>query len=214
MKISRIFATLLLLGCIAFIIMQQPQTKDTPPSSASAPASSAPQPSSGHRLAEGLQRKLDHIEKNAQLPQPDPAPTVMTEEEINDYIASGHITLPQGVKKVTLQGQSGVITAFANIDFDEIRAGQHSSNPFLALFSGQHDVRVEANADASDGEGHVHVRNVSIDNFVVPRGALEFFVSKYIAPKYPNVGIDSQFKLRDKVDTATVGYHKLTVTQR
>jgi hypothetical protein len=213
MKISRIFATLLLLGSIAFIVMQQP--RDTQPSPASQPSAAAQQPSSsGHRLAESLQRKLDHIQQNAQLPRPDPAPTVMTEEEINDYIASGHITLPQGVKKLTLQGRSGVITAFANIDFDEIRAGQHSSNPLLSLFSGRHDVRVEANADASDGEGHVHIRSVNIDTFEVPRMALEFFVSKYIAPKYPNVGLDSQFKLRDKVDTATVGYHKLTVTQR
>jgi hypothetical protein len=206
-----------LLGCIAFIILQQPgsqQLKDTPPSSAPRPASAPQQPSSGRRLAESLQRKLDHIEQNAQLRQPDPAPTVMTEEEINDYIASGNIKLPQGVKKVTLQGRAGMITAFANIDFDEIRAGQHSSNPLLALFSGRHDVRVEANADATDGEGHVHVRSVNIDNFEVPRMALEFFAGKYITPKYPNVGLDSKFKLRDKVDTATVGYHKLTVTQK
>jgi hypothetical protein len=55
---------------------------------------------------------------------------------------------------------------------------------------------------------------VSIDGVEIPRMALEFFVSKYITPKYPNVGLDSQFKLRDKVDTATVGYHKLTVTQK
>jgi len=43
------------------------------------------------------------------------------------------------------------------------------------------------------------VRNVSIDNFVVPRGALEFFVSKYIAPKYPNVGIDSHLSCATKL---------------
>jgi hypothetical protein len=212
MKIARIFATVLLLGSIAFIIMQQPGGQQA--SSASQPPAGPAQSGSGHRLAESLQRKLDHIEQNGQLESPNPAPTVMTEEEINDYIASSHINLPQGVKKVTLQGRSGVITAFANIDFDEIRAGQHSSNPLLSLFSGRHDVRVEASGDASDGEGRVHVRSVSIDGFEVPRVALEFFVSKYIAPKYPNVGIDSEFKLRDKVDTATVGYHKLTVTQK
>ena len=122
--------------------------------------------------------------------------------------------LPQGVKKVMLRGDAGVITAFANIDFDEIRAGQHSSNPLLTLFSGRHDVRVEAKADASNGEGHVHVRDVSLDGVEIPPVALQFFVNKYIAPKYPNIGIDSAFHLRDKVDTATVGYHKLTVTQR
>jgi hypothetical protein len=210
MKISRIFATILLLGSIAFIVLQQPRDAQPEPQ----PSVASQQPNSRRRLAESLQRKLEHIQQNAQLPSPDPAPTVMTEEEINDYIASDHIMLPQGVKKVTLQGRSGVITAFANIDFDEIRAGQHSSNPLLSLFSGRHDVRVEANADASEGEGRVHVRSVNIDGFEVPRMALEFFVSKYITPKYPNVGLDSQFKLRDKVDTATVGYHKLTVTQR
>ena len=53
-----------------------------------------------------------------------------------------------------------------------------------------------------------------IDGFSVPRMALEYFVSKYITPKYPNVGIDSQFQLPNKIDMATVGYHKVTVTQK
>jgi hypothetical protein len=44
--------------------------------------------------------------------------------------------------------------------------------------------------------------------------ALEFFVEHYITPKYPNVGLDSQFQLPNRIDTATVGYHKLTVTQK
>ena len=138
----------------------------------------------------------------------------MTEEEVNDYIAAGRIVLPQGVKKLKLEGRSGVVTAFLNVDFDEIRAGQSSSNPMLSLFSGQHDVRVEADASGSGREGRVHVREVTIDGFSVPRMALEYFVSKYITPKYPNVGIDSQFQLPNKIDMATVGYHKVTVTQK
>ena len=44
--------------------------------------------------------------------------------------------------------------------------------------------------------------------------ALEYFVNKYITPKYPNVGMDSRFQMPDKVDLAAVGYHKLTVTQK
>ena len=138
----------------------------------------------------------------------------MTEEEVNDYIASGHIILPQGVKKLRLEGRSGVVTAFVNVDFDEIRAGQRSANPMLSVFSGQHDVRVEASASGAEGQGKVSVREVTIDGFSVPRMALEYFVSKYISPKYPNIGIDSEFQLPDKIDLATVGYHKVTVTQR
>jgi len=161
-----------------------------------------------------MQAKLDHIQQNGQKAQPDQTPTVMTEEEVNDYIAADRIQLPQGVKKLRMEGRTGVITAFLNVDFDEIRANQKSSNPLLSVFSGRHDVRVEGDAAGSGGQGKVHVREVSIDGFSVPNVALEYFVSKYITPKYPNVGIDSQFKLPNRIDLATVGYHKLTVTQK
>jgi hypothetical protein len=224
--ISKIVLTILLVASIIFIVQEGPasvqQTSSearpitsqqaTPQQSSTQPASSAH--SSGHRLADSLQVKLDHIRENGQQAHPDQAPTVMTEEEVNDYIAAGRIVLPQGVKKLKMEGRSGVVTAFLNVDFDEIRAGQNSSNPLLSVFSGQHDVRVEADAAGSGREGRVHVREVTIDGFSVPRMALEYFVDKYITPKYPNVGIDSQFQLPNKVDTATVGYHKVAVTQK
>jgi len=214
--ISRIVLTLLLIASIIFIVQEGPASVQQP-SSGSRPASSqqATSPhSSGHRLADSMQAKLDHIQQNGEQEHPDQAPTVITEEEVNDYIAAGRITLPQGVKKLKLEGRTGVVTAFLNVDFDEIRAGQNSSNPLLSVFSGQHDVRVEADAAGSGREGRVHVREVTIDGFSVPRMALEYFVSKYITPKYPNVGLDSQFQLPDKIDVATVGYHKVTITQK
>ena len=167
-----------------------------------------------HRLADSLQKKIDHIEQNAQAAHPDPIPTILTEDEINDYFAAGRVKLPQGVKKVTFRGQSGVVTALAVIDFDEIKQGQHTSNPLLSIFNGTHNVSIEADAVGIAGKGKVHVRTVTIDGIEVPRMALEFFVNKYIKPKYPNLGIDSEFQLTDKIDAATVGYHKLTVTQK
>jgi hypothetical protein len=205
--ISRIFLTILLVASVAFIVQQGPASRPQ--------ASSSSQPGgAGNRLVESLQAKLDHIQQNAQRAYPDQTPTVMTEEEVNAYIASGRITLPQGVKRLKLEGRSGVVTAFLNVDFDEIRGGQKSANPMLSIFSGRHDVQVEAEASGSGGQGQVNVRDVSIDGFSVPRIALEYFVSKYITPKYPNLGIDSRFQLPDKIDLATVGYHKLTVTQK
>jgi hypothetical protein len=205
MKFYSSIFTLLLLASLVFIAQQQP--------AASAPASPQSSPS-GHRLAQSMQAKLDHIQQNGERANPDQTPTVMTEEEVNDYIASGHIELPKGVKKLRLEGRTGVVTAFLNVDFDEIRGGQSSSNPLLSVFNGQHDVRVEADSAGSGHEGRVHVREVSIDGYSVPRIALEYFVSKYITPKYPNIGLDSTFQLPNKIDTATVGYHKLTVTQK
>ena len=205
--ISRIFLTVLLVASVIFIVKEGP---------ASAQPSSAAQANStsGHRLADSMQAKLDHIRQNGEQPRPNQMPTVMTEEEVNDYVASDHIELPKGVTKLRFEGRSGVVTAFLNVDFDEIRGGQKSPNPMLAVFSGQHDVRVEASAAGSGGQGKVSVHEVTIDGFSVPRMALEYFVSKYITPKYPNIGIDSEFQLPNKIDLATVGYHKLTVTQK
>jgi hypothetical protein len=205
--ISRILLTILLVGSVIFIAREGPASVQPPlPAQANSTA--------GHRLADSMQAKLDHIRQNGEQARPDRMPTTMTEEEVNDYIASDHIVLPQGVKKLRLEGRSGVVTAFLNVDFDEIRGGQRSANPMLSVFSGQHDVRVEASASGNAGQGKVSVHEVTIDGFSVPRMALEFFVSKYISPKYPNIGIDSEFQLPNRIDVATVGYHKLTITQR
>ena len=175
----------------------------------------AAQQTQSHRLADSMQAKVDHLQKNAARPRPDPAPTVITEEEINDYFAAGRVKLPQGVKKITFQGETGIVTAFLTVDFEEIKAGQGGpSNPLLSIFNGTHNVRAEADAIGVSGTGRVHIRTVQLDGVNVPRMALHFFIDRYLRPKYPDIGLDSAFKLPERIDTATVGYHKLTVTQK
>jgi hypothetical protein len=213
MKSAWFLLTMLLVGAVIYLGREKPslaKPRDTPEERLAFSQESA----SSHRLAASMQRKLDYIRENGALSHPNPAPTVLTEPEVNDYFASGSVKLPQGVKKVTLQGESGVVNALIKVDFDEVRAGQHSTNPLLAIFSGLHDVQLQADAAGSGGEGKVHVRTVSIDNVEVPRMALEFFVAKFVTPKYPNAGLDSTFQMPERIDTAAVGNHKLTVTQK
>jgi hypothetical protein len=209
MKAAWFLLSVLLIGAVVYLGREET-------SLAKGQGSAAPPqgPASSHRLAASMQRKLDHIRDNGERSHPDPAPTVLTEEEVNDYFAAGDVKLPQGVKSVTLRGTEGVVNALVKVDFDEVRAGQRSSNPLLALFSGVHDVQLEADVVGSGGQGKVHVRTVSIDQTEVPRVALEFFAAKFITPKYPNAGLDSTFQLPARIDTATVGYHKLTVIQK
>jgi hypothetical protein len=214
MKTSWIFFTILLIAAFLYIERRE-NAAVVAASHASQQPTSPPASSRGvHRLADSMQAKLNYIQQNGQKTPPDPRPTVITEEEVNDYLASGRVQLPQGVNKVRLEGQSGHVNAILNVDFDKIREGQHSSNPLLSLFSGTHDVRVETDAVGQAGQGEVHVRSVSLDGTEIPRMALEYFVSKYITPKYPNVGMDSTFQLPNKIDSAVVGYHKLTITQK
>lgn len=220
MKISWIILTALLI--CSFLYLDRQQDSRVSAAGGSMPAADAstarndanPVSATTARLADSMQAKIDYIEQNGTKSAPNQTPTVMSEDEVNAYLASGRVQLPQGVNKVRLQGQSGRVDAFLTVDFDKIREGQHSSNPLLGLFSGIHNVTVESDAVGAGRLGKVHVKTVSLDGTEIPHIALQYFVEKYITAKYPNVGLDSQFQLPDKIDTATVGYHKVTVTQK
>jgi hypothetical protein len=161
-----------------------------------------------------FERKLQHVQSNGAQPHPDPSPTEFSEEEINAYFASGNVELPAGVKSVVFQGQPGIVIGTSQVDFDQLKAGKNSYNPLLSIFSGLHDVVVAAHAYGARGEGLVHVDSVSLDGVEVPEFVLQLFVEKYLKPKYPNIGLDSRFALPARVDAATVGLHRMTVTQK
>ena len=161
-----------------------------------------------------FEKKLQHLQSNAEQKPPDATPTEFSEQEINAYFASGDIDLPNGVQSVVFQEQPETVIGTSRVDFDQLKTGKNSYNPLLSVFSGVHDVVVTAHAYGAKGEGFVHVDSVSLDGVEVPQFVLELFVQKYLKPKYPNVGIDSRFALPAHVDAATVGLHKVTVTQQ
>ncbi|HEY6181343.1 MAG TPA: hypothetical protein VIW67_03805 [Terriglobales bacterium] len=171
-------------------------------------------PVSNAEAAANAQRKVDHIEANGKLAQPDPKPTEFTEQEINAYIASGKIQLPEGAQSVHLVGIDGTVTGTSRVDFDKVKGAGRSSNPLLSMFSGVHDVEVQAHAHGSGGTGIIHVDSVMLDGAEIPHFLLELFVEKYLKTKYPEVGMDTRVALPDKIDSATIGNHILTVVQK
>jgi hypothetical protein len=213
MKPSRFFLLFTIAGALASEGAGAPRSAPIPQASAKKPPASATE-AAYRAAADSADAKFRHIETNGKRSKPDQTPTVFTQREINAYMADDRIELPKGVKRVRFSGSQGVVTTDATVDFDQITAGARNSNPLLALFSGVHEVEVVSHAQASGGEGRVHIDSVSIDGVGVPRIALEFFANKYIKPRYPNLGLDSQFRLPDRVDTATVGDHTLIVTQK
>ncbi len=199
----KVFTTLLVF--VAIYLPAQQQQPRRPASQTEAMYRSA---------AASAEKKFQHIEENGARSTPDQQPTVLTEREINAYVNSGNVSLPAGVKSVRFSGRPGVVDATARVDFDQITAAHGSSNPLLSLFSGVHDVHAVAKAEGSGGQGRAEIQSVDIDGTTVPRVALEYFVSKYVTPKYPDVGMTSTFELPDRIDTATVGQGTLTVTQK
>ncbi len=209
MKPARaILVAVLLLG--VFVLMRRPAPGEQRRAAEAAPPATAEEKA----LADRLDAKLAHLRENGSRTDPDPAPTVLTEDEINAWFAAGRARLPAGVKRVRFQGAPGVITARSRVDFDELTASRRASNPLLGIFTGVHDVEVVAHARGEAGTGYVNVDSVSLDGTQVPRMLLELFLDKYVAPRYPGVGMDSHFAMAARVDTATVGLHRLTLTQK
>ena len=115
-----------------------------------------------------FEKKLQHIQSNAERRPPDSTPTEFSEQEINAYFASGNIDLPAGVQSVALQEQPGIVIGTSRVDFDQLKTGKNSYNPLLSVFSGVHDVVATAHAYGAKREGFVHVDSVSIDGVEVP----------------------------------------------
>jgi len=161
------------------------------------------------------EKKIGYITQNAIKAQPDQRPTELSELEVNAYMNSGKVELPKGVTQPHFSGSNNQVTATMRVDFDMVTGGAGGGiNPLMRLFSGTHDVEVNANAVGVRGEGRVHINSVAIDGINVPKAALEYFVDKYIKPKYPELGIDSTFDMPGRVDSAVVGDHKVTIIQK
>jgi hypothetical protein len=156
--------------------------------------------------ADAFEQKVAHIKENAKQAEPDPRPTNFSQEEINAYFSERRLPkMPEGVKSVRFELSADSVTAYTTVDFDELRRERKSSNPLLALFTGQHDTVVVAHTQpTSPGRVHVTVESVEIDGISVPKMALELFIDKWVKPKYPNVGLDNEYTLPARISSAQI----------
>jgi hypothetical protein len=139
---------------------------------------------------------------------------VLSEDEVNAYLAAGKVQLPKGVQTVRFTGAPNVITANARVDFDKLTEGKKGNPLLMAFFTGVHDIVVVADANATGGMAHVNVQSVTLDGNQIPRVALEYLVDHYVKPKYPEAGMDSRFHMGYRIDSAVVGTHTLTIRQK
>jgi hypothetical protein len=172
--------------------------------------------SSPTAAADSFQQKVQHIQTNAHQAEPDPKPTDFSEEEINAYFAERRLAkMPEGVKSVRFELAPENVTAYTTIDFDELRRERKSNNPLLALFTGQHDVVVLAQAQpTAPGRVRVMVQSVEIDGVSVPKMALELFIDRFVRPKYPTVGLDNEYTLPARITTAEIRQNVGVIVQK
>lgn len=140
--------------------------------------------------------------------------TALTDDEMNAYFAEGGVKWSDGLSDVRISDQPAVINGTAQVDFDKITAKSRSNSPLMMLFTGVHTVRVTAQAAAVKGRASIKVQTVSLDGLEIPRAALEFFVEKYLQPKYPEADLDTVIGMPNQIDSAIVGDRQITFAQR
>ncbi len=163
---------------------------------------------------QSMDRKVEIIESNAQRPQAQPQSTDLTEQELNAYFNEGGVTLPNGISNVKLQLLPAVVEADAQVDFDALSSDRNVNPIFAAMFSGQHDVHVQAQASGIAGKGTIAIDSVKLDGVQIPRSALQYLVERYVKPRYPQAGLTTTFSLPLRIEMAVVHQGKVTLTQK
>jgi hypothetical protein len=161
-----------------------------------------------------MEQKIALLRANAAKAHPDPKPVEITEGEANAYLNEGGVRLPAGVSNIRLAAHPGQIDAHALVDFDLIMQHRGANNPLAGVFTGRHDVHAVSDARGAYGDGTIHIQSVDLDGVEIPQWALEWFVGRYIAPRYPNVGLTSTFKLPLRIDSAVLEAGKARLQQR
>jgi hypothetical protein len=161
-----------------------------------------------------MERKIAYLKQNSERAHPDPKPTEISQDEANAYFAEGGVRMPKGVSDLRLVATPNTIDGHAKVDFDVITEKARSRNPLLAVFTGVHDVHVVAQAAGSHGTGTITAQHVELDGIEIPQTVLQFFVDRYIKPKYPNVGLTSTVKLPLRIDSATIETGKVALIQK
>jgi len=165
-------------------------------------------------LADSMEKKIALVRENGARPEPQKRVTIFEQDEINAYFAERRLKMPDGVKSVTFDLSTDKVVSQTRVDFDEITRERRNHNPLMYLFTGTHNVEVVARTrNSGAGAIHVAVESVVIDGVTVPRMALQFFIERFVNPKYPTVGLDRDYQLPSKMKSVVVGARKGTVTQ-
>ena len=161
-----------------------------------------------------MEQKIAYLKANAAKAHPDPKPVEITEPEANAFLNEGGVRLPAGVSNIHLTAHPGQIDAHALVDFDVVMQHRGANNPLAGMFTGRHDVHAVSDAVGAYGDGTIHIQSVDLDGVEIPQWALDWFVGRYVTPRYPNVGMTSTFKLPLRIDSAVLETGKVRLQQR
>jgi hypothetical protein len=148
-----------------------------------------------------VKRKFQSIETRQAKPG---SRVAISSQEINAYVET---ELPQvapaGIRQphVVLHGEN-TATGSALVDFVKLRSakGQKTNWFMRKLLEGEREVKVTTRVDSANGQATVNIQRVEVGGIPIQGAALDFLISNYLMPNYPEAKIGQPFALHRSVD--------------
>jgi SH3-like domain-containing protein len=124
--------------------------------------------------------------------------------EFNAYLASEiPIMIGPGVRHTHVETASGgIVRGTADIDFLKVRQA-HGEQPgwlMAQLLSGERPVAITVRVTSGNGKARVDVLKVAISGVVAEGRTLDFLISNFVVPTFPDVKVGTDFALDYHLD--------------
>lgn len=152
-----------------------------------------------------LRQKVDLINAHAEKPTRQGRRTVVSEAEVNSYLAfDSKDQLPAGVVEpsVTILG-AGKVSGRAVVDLDAVRKAKNATSLFdpTSYLTGRLPVTATGTLKTSNGSGQFILETAAIAGVPIPKLVLQEIVSYYSrSPAKPSgIGLDDPFALPSRI---------------
>jgi hypothetical protein len=171
------------------------------------------------RDAETLRQKVATIEKHGALRVKQERRTILTENEVNSYLAyDSPNDLPAGVvdPSLTVLGP-GRVSGRAVVDLDAVRKSRNPTSMLdpMSYLTGRLPITATGTLKTSNGIGRFQLESAAVGGVPVPKMVLQEIVSYYSrTPEKPaGIGLDDPFALPARIREIQVDRGQAIIVQ-
>jgi hypothetical protein len=147
-----------------------------------------------------IQRKMDDIVKEHTKPGDR---IFMSQREMDAYLyAQAQAIAPKAVHKTKVELVDGGGTASAMINFLELNKARGAQSNWLMekMLDGERFVKVSVHVLTEHGKVRVDVDRVEVGGAVISGAPLEYLITNYVVPQFPNAKVDQWFTMDHHMD--------------
>lgn len=139
-----------------------------------------------------------------------------SEAELNAWANDRVPRMFDGIRNQRVQLGSETATASALIDFVKVRQseGLDTSAVVARLFEGERPVRVVLRVESGAGRAIVSPVSLEISGVAVTGKVLDFLVTRFFVPLFPEAKVGEPFELRDDIERIEIRPRALRVVMK